>query len=975
MAFGRELKDFVEAFKAGSSVAQGAARLALQDQQIKTTDEYRKAVMGQRDRQFGASLGLRRDALAGADRRHSEAMKLRERQMGVAAGARAEAIRFQRERAAAADADRRAVRQLQRDQFDWRRRLNPGADPVTPQVRDIDGNVRTPAAPPPTPVSAVPVDGPPDLASVNPQDDAFVAMGGPVVVDDDDKDEAQAARRGGMIRSFEDGGYVEEDDYGDDEDSGGDEDYIEGGGDGDVGSGYDPAGGAIPSQVTPPQAPAQQLAARTTDLSAGLPLNGGIKHIQENLPQRQEGAIPAQRDPLSGNFHQFVRAFPEQDYADFIKTIDPENKLGPAVRELAQIKAIYDYNLRRGDIQAAERSAASLIIRASHHSAQFGAEAERLIRRGDFKQGAELLRKSYDHVPDGRSGEVEVDDTGHGMLVLKDAKGEVVARNPFGPQQMLMAATGLRNGSLFWQELTGAAHRYMGNTGQPTKAYQDAISGLMKDPPAASAVPASATRPEAAPASTAAGEGAPEEAIPTSGPPSPPEAFDPAKVNVAGMRPAEAAEYRAKVKARQQDSTTDYYQRAGEYLDGLTPKVNNTSEDDEYARPTRSREQEEYLTKLSATPQGRAFAADWRKRWDSTYVKPYEEWKKAQHEADKSGRTKEPTYDQIQGTTGAVEEKMDEIFFKPFDRMVDSEKKDGALVGTGKPFTSAEKMREALGPKNIRAVRDIAARLAYFGGIPVDTALEHTATLLSSNPTSGALKYQTSKPNSVGDVRMVLADGSTFKVPQTLLAKIDSTRSAFMGKVLEEREVARKSSQSQNTSARGVDDVTKGVTGAVETASTEMRQRLDGTTIGQQDEELVAQLGQPPERQPDGSRKFTDEQAVILQQLSANPRNRAAVERWMNPEAKSYPPAPDTTVERRLASIDGVLNQNRTRLTSQQRRRLETERDRLRRIDGSLEDNMRDPKANPLSDKEIRDLIRARETLQPTATRQAIPTP
>jgi hypothetical protein len=197
-------------------------------------------------------------------------------------------------------------------------------------------------------------------------------------------------------------------------------------------------------------------------------------------------------------------------------------------------------------------------------------------------------------------------------------------------------------------------------------------------------------------------------------------------------------------------------------------------------------------------------------------VKPYEEWKKAQHEADKSGRTKEPTYDQIQGTTGAVDEKMDEIFFRPFDRMVDSEKKDGALVGTGKPFTSAEKMREALGPTNIRAVRDIAARLAYFGGIPVDTALEHTATLLSSNPTSGALRYQTSKPNSVGDVRMVLADGSTFKVPQTLLAKIDSTRGALMEKVLEERAGGRKGAAAAANTAAGLNDISLGFSGVRE---------------------------------------------------------------------------------------------------------------------------------------------------------------
>ena len=820
MAFGRELKDFVEAFKAGSSVAQGAARLALQDQQIKSTAEYRKATMDLQGRMHGDRIALGRDQLGAAAQRHTDMMKYRERSLGASQGFRQQQLG------------------LARDRLDLLRQQSPagqfgagaGATPVIPSPHATPAPATPPAAPPATPPAA-PARTP--VAAIDPQDDAFAAMGA-LDVDEGDEGEAQAARRGGMIRSFEDGGYVEEDDYGGDEDSEGDEDYIEGGGDGDVGSGYDPAGGAIPSQVTPPQAPAQQRATNTTDLPAGMALHGAVSEIQRNIPQRAQGApgaqpqgaIPAQRDPVSGNFHQFIPKFSDQDYGEFMKTIDPDNKLGPAVREIAGIKAIYDFYLRQGNVQKAEQAAAAMVMRASEHSMRYGAAAEQAIRGGQFKQGAELLRQSYDNVPDGRSAEAEVDDSGRGMLVLKDTQGNVISRNPFGPQQMLMAATGMKNGSLFWQELTGAAHRYLGNTGQPTKAYQDAISALMKDPPAASAVPAGATRPGVAPASTAADEGAPEEAIPTSGPPSPPEAFDPAKVNVAGMSPAEAADYRAKVKARQQDSTTDYYQRAGEYLDGLTPKVNNTSEDDEYARPTRSREQEEYLTKLSATPQGRAFAADWRKRWDSTYVKPYEEWKKAQHEADKSGRTKEPTYDQIQGTTGAVEEKMDEIFLKPFDRMVDSEKKDGALVGTGKPFTSAEKMREKLGPTNIRAIRDIAARLAYFGGIPVDTALEHTATLLSSNPASGALKYQTSKPNSVGDVRMVLADGSTFKVPQTLLAKIDSTRSAFMEKVLEERARGRESSQSQNTFAGGVGDLLNSAPGAGREIIDRMKQAL-----------------------------------------------------------------------------------------------------------------------------------------------------
>lgn len=818
MAFGRELKDFVEAFKAGSSVAQGAARLALQDQQIKSTAEYRKATMDLQGRMHGDRIALGRDQLGAAAQRHTDMMKYRERSLGAAQGFRQQQLG------------------LARDRLDILRQQSPagqfgagaGAVPVAPSPNPPPAPppaapaapvtpATPPAAPARTPVGAVPVNDPPDLAAIDPQDDAFAAMG---ALDDDDEDEAQAARRGGMIRSFEDGGYVEEDDYGDDEDSGGDEDYIEGGGDGDVG-GYDPEGGAIPSQVKPQQALAQQRATNTTDLPAGMALHGAVSEIQRNLTQSRQGqpagAIPAQRDPVSGNFHQLqmMRRFSDEDYAQYMQRIDPDNKLGPAVREIAGIKAIYDYYLRQGNVQKAEQSAAGLVMRAADHSMRYGAAAEQAIKDGNFPRGAELLRQAYDNVPDGRSAEADVDETGRGMFVLKDDKGNVIARNPFGPQQMYAAALGMKDGSLFWREITTAAHRYLGNTGQPTKAYQDAISALMKDPPAASAVPAGATRPEAAPASTAADEGAPEEAIPTSGPPSPPEAFDPAKVNVAGMRPAEAADYRAKVKARHQDSTTDYYQRAGEYLDGLTPKVNNTSGEDEYTRPTRSREQEEYLTKLSATPQGRAFAAEWRKRWDSTYVKPYEEWKKAQHEADKLGRTKEPTYDQIQGTTGAVDEKMDEIFFRPFDRMVDSEKKDGALVGTGKPFTSAEKMREALGPTNIRAVRDIAARLAYFGGIPVDTALEHTATLLSSNPTSGALRYQTSKPNSVGDVRMVLADGSTFKVPQTLLAKIDSTRGALMEKVLEARAAGRTSSQSQNNTATALGDIVGGGSGVL----------------------------------------------------------------------------------------------------------------------------------------------------------------
>ena len=806
MAFGRELKDFVEAFKAGSSVAQGAARLALQDQQIKSTAEYRKATMDLQGRMHGDRIALGRDQLGAVGQRHSDMMKFRERSLGASQGFRQQQLG------------------LARDRLDLLRQQSPvgqfgagaAAVPVAPSPHATPAPAAPatpPAAPARTPVGALPVDDAPDLAAIDPQDDAFAAMGAL----DDDEDEAQAARRGGMIRSFEDGGYIEEDDYGDDEDSGGDEDYIEGGGDGDVGSGYDPAGGAIPSQVTPQQAPAQQRAANTTDLPAGMALHGAVSEIQRNIPQRAQGApgaqpqgaIPAQRDPVSGNFHQFIPKFSDQDYGEFMKTIDPDNKLGPAVREIAGIKAIYDFYLRQGDVQKAEQAAAAMVMRASEHSMRYGAAAEQAIRGGQFKQGAELLRQSYDNVPDGRSAEAEVDDSGRGMLVLKDTQGNVISRNPFGPQQMLMAATGMKNGSLFWQELTGAAHRYLGNTGQPTKAYQDAISGLMKDPPAASAVPASATRPEAAPASTAAGEDAPEEAIPTSKAPTLPQPFDPNKVNVAGMRPVEATDYRAKAKTKHDAEMGDFFQRAAAHLDTLTPQVKNTGADDEDVRPTITREQQEYLTQLAGVKGGAGIVNQWRRNWEDTQLKPWQERQKEAEKLASTERLRPPKLEDVKATSETIErEHLEPMLFKNL-----------VHPKTGKPIASMDDAKEAFGAGFIRSTRDIATNLSIWNGVNPDTAVDHTTSLLSTDLKTGEPRYRAGKPDKFGNVRLALPGGDTLRVPQDFLPKIEAARTQLAQHMRSAQEAAQRaetdSAKRSASVSGGLDDIKRGVGGVL----------------------------------------------------------------------------------------------------------------------------------------------------------------
>ena len=805
MAFGRELKDFVEAFKAGSSVAQGAARLALQDQQIKTTDEYRKATMDLQERMHGDRIAIGRDQLGAAAQRHTDMMKFRDRSLDASQGFRQQQLG------------------LARDRLDLLRQQSPvgqfgagaAAVPVAPSPHAAPAPA-APAAPPAapaTPVAALPVDNDPDLAAIDPQDAAFAAMGALDVVDVEG--EAQAARRGGMIRSFEDGGYVKEDDYGDDEDSEGDEDYIEGGGDGDVGPGYDPAGGAIPSQVTPPQALAQQRATNTTDLPAGMALHGAVSEIQRNLTQARRGqpagAIPAQRDPVSGNFHQLqmMRRFSDEDYAQYMQRIDRDNTLGPAVREIAGMKAIYDYYLRQGDVQKAEQSAAGLVMRAADHSMRYGAAAEQAIKDGNFPRGAELLRQAYDNVPDGRSAEADVDETGRGMFVLKDDKGNVIARNPFGPQQMYAAALGMKDGSLFWREITTAAHRYLGNTGQPTKAYQDAISGLMKDPPAASAVPASATRPEAAPASTAAGEDAPEEAIPTSKAPTLPQPFDPNKVNVAGMRPVEATDYRAKAKTKHDAEMGDFFQRAAAHLDTLTPRVKNTGADDEDVRPTITREQQEYLTQLAGVKGGAGIVNQWRRNWEDTQLKPWQERQKEAEKLASTERLRPPKLEDVKATSETIErEHLEPMLFKNL-----------VHPKTGKPIASMDDAKEAFGAGFIRSTRDIATNLSIWNGVNPDTAVDHTTSLLSTDLKTGEPRYRAGKPDKFGNVRLALPGGDTLRVPQDFLPKIEAARTQLAQHMRSAQEAAQRaetdSAKRSASVSGGLDDIKGGVGGVL----------------------------------------------------------------------------------------------------------------------------------------------------------------
>jgi hypothetical protein len=224
------------------------------------------------------------------------------------------------------------------------------------------------------------------------------------------------------VQEFADGGLVDEDDDPTDED--------------DM-----PA----PAIDTPARAPTDVSAQSRTRISpdAGYDaVNAGLKYGVQALGQT--GVPTTQRRQRLQAITRGAGAAPLADMQQIFKKIDPNGEMGDSERNIAALSAVYQYKLRAGDPQGAQRAAFTMLQHYRLASQRYAAIAAAAAEHGDVDGAAKAAMKAYANIPDGKDLKITKAPDGRLQYSMIDEKtGKTIQQGIATPQQLAAAAMGV----------------------------------------------------------------------------------------------------------------------------------------------------------------------------------------------------------------------------------------------------------------------------------------------------------------------------------------------------------------------------------------------------------------------------------------------------------------------------------------------------------------------------------------------------
>jgi hypothetical protein len=429
MGFNQELKDFIGAWQAGDKIAGSA-----------DDHEYKKL----RNRVLKANA----DKLSDPDYVALEKKRL-DAQVNYYNGRanRGRDPELTRSRALS-----NQLRELQIDQL-----KNP---PQAPSAADsVPGYTAPPSS---GKRSALDVDGSFDTA----QDDTGGAAQPWVNPDTGEEQDTSMAARGGMIarRGYASGGAVEEDTPDDSEETSApadESDITPEAADtqerqDDAEDEQDDAGGALDtSEPSVAPAPSGKTVAYSPQ-AAHDAVVGGLKYaakVTGHGKTPEDGgdgsALPvnarttAARGLGSRSYLSGAGAASHDDMTKVMKAVDPENKMSDSERTMAALATTYEWNLKRNDPAAADKTAASMMQYFRVASDRYKAMMQVAASHGDVDGTMKMAMKSYGNIPDGKDLKLEKTADGKGIQYsfTDDSTGKVITQGIAPPEQILEFAT------------------------------------------------------------------------------------------------------------------------------------------------------------------------------------------------------------------------------------------------------------------------------------------------------------------------------------------------------------------------------------------------------------------------------------------------------------------------------------------------------------------------------------------------------
>lgn len=246
---------------------------------------------------------------------------------------------------------------------------------------------------------------------------------------------------------------------------------------------------AIPDRTAPPAAPTTSAGKK---VSLGQAIDLGLKHLTGALGLDKSGAAVGPDTDLRKRRAALVRGDisageppPTPKEIDMVfKTVDPSGELDNNLRTIYAMRKGVEFYLTRGQPDKAGKWAAGLIQFSNLVSKQYGIEAVKAGKAGDMEGMIQLAVKSYDAIPDGLNVSAKLNG-GAVSVTRTDEEGNVVDTHRLTPQQVFQMATGISQGSGYFDALMQVADptgkKGSGTSGQKGAVRAANLSKLLPD--------------------------------------------------------------------------------------------------------------------------------------------------------------------------------------------------------------------------------------------------------------------------------------------------------------------------------------------------------------------------------------------------------------------------------------------------------------------------------------------------------------
>ncbi|RZN09627.1 hypothetical protein CWO91_16495 [Bradyrhizobium genosp. SA-3] len=168
----------------------------------------------------------------------------------------------------------------------------------------------------------------------------------------------------------------------------------------------------------------------------------GLKYGVQALGAQGGIPSPGRQQRMQALFRG-AGAAPLADMNAIYKKIDPNNEMGESERNMSALSAVYQYKLRQGDPQGAQRAAFAMLQHYRMASQRYAAISAAAAAHGDIDGAAKAAMKAYANIPDGKDLKVQKSPDGQLSFTVTGPDGKVIHQGIASPQQLGAAALGV----------------------------------------------------------------------------------------------------------------------------------------------------------------------------------------------------------------------------------------------------------------------------------------------------------------------------------------------------------------------------------------------------------------------------------------------------------------------------------------------------------------------------------------------------